>query len=180
MRAVGSDIKAGEVVLPAGAVIGAAEVGLLATVGAAKLRVSALLPPCYISTSRYVPCRMQGVRLLLHRLLQKGVHREALLQRASGRRGMHAVGCGSPLREALQQQHWNGRRWVDRRVERSSPAGPQEAAGGSAVHGGRAGGAWGAALGPRTDPGCQPPHAGVRSQHQRLRGPGPGHRAGHR
>ncbi len=40
MRSVGSDIKAGEVVLPQGTVIGAAEVGLLATVGAAKLRVS--------------------------------------------------------------------------------------------------------------------------------------------
>ncbi|CAL5220125.1 g2080 [Coccomyxa viridis] len=39
VRAVGSDIQAGEVVLPEGSVIGAAEVGLLATVGAAKLRV---------------------------------------------------------------------------------------------------------------------------------------------
>lgn len=39
VRAVGSDIKAGEVVLPKGSVIGAAEVGLLATVGASKLKV---------------------------------------------------------------------------------------------------------------------------------------------
>ena len=43
VRAVGSDIKAGEIVLPEGTVIGAAEVGLLATVGAAKLRVGFLL-----------------------------------------------------------------------------------------------------------------------------------------
>ena len=47
MRAVGSDITAGEVVLPKGTVIGAAEVGLLATVGAAKLRVSSLLVSCH-------------------------------------------------------------------------------------------------------------------------------------
>ena len=35
---MGSDIKAGEVILPHGSVIGPAEVGLLATVGAAKLK----------------------------------------------------------------------------------------------------------------------------------------------
>ena len=46
MRAVGSDIKAGEVVLPQGTVIGAAEVGLLATVGAAKLKVGSWLQRC--------------------------------------------------------------------------------------------------------------------------------------
>lgn len=43
VRAVGSDIRAGEVVLPEGTVIGAAEVGLLATVGAANLKVGCLL-----------------------------------------------------------------------------------------------------------------------------------------
>ena len=46
VRAVGSDIEAGEEVLPKGTVIGPAEVGLLATVGAAKLRVSSLLEVC--------------------------------------------------------------------------------------------------------------------------------------
>ncbi|KAK9840649.1 hypothetical protein WJX81_006905 [Elliptochloris bilobata] len=39
VRAVGSDIKAGEVVLQRGDRLGAAEIGLLATVGAAKLQV---------------------------------------------------------------------------------------------------------------------------------------------
>ena len=39
VRAVGSDIRAGEVVLGAGTVIGAAEVGLLATVGAHTVQV---------------------------------------------------------------------------------------------------------------------------------------------
>lgn len=45
MRAVGSDIQAGEVVLSAGTVIGAAEVGLLATVGAHTVQVSVQAPP---------------------------------------------------------------------------------------------------------------------------------------
>lgn len=47
VRAVGSDIKADEVVLPKGTVIGAAEVGLLATVGAAKLKVSIIRNQAY-------------------------------------------------------------------------------------------------------------------------------------
>lgn len=39
VRALGSDIAAGEVVLAAGSLIGAAEIGLLATVGAATVKV---------------------------------------------------------------------------------------------------------------------------------------------
>ena len=60
MRAVGSDIKAGEVVLPMGTVIGAAEVGLLATVGASKLKVR-------LSTSRGTAavCRTNSCQLHL-------------------------------------------------------------------------------------------------------------------
>ena len=44
MRAVGSDIKAKEVVLHRGDRLGAAEIGLLATVGAADLQVCSGLP----------------------------------------------------------------------------------------------------------------------------------------
>lgn len=40
VRAVGSDILAGELVLAKGSLIGAAEVGLLATVGAAEVQVA--------------------------------------------------------------------------------------------------------------------------------------------
>ena len=54
VRAVGSDIKAGEIVLREGTVIGAAEVGLLATVGAAKLRVWSVLWHCHISLSGFI------------------------------------------------------------------------------------------------------------------------------
>ena len=39
IRAVGSDIRAGQVVLQAGALLGAAEIGILATVGAATVKV---------------------------------------------------------------------------------------------------------------------------------------------
>lgn len=44
VRALGSDIAAGEVVLPAGTPLGAAEIGLLATVGAATVRVHFMSP----------------------------------------------------------------------------------------------------------------------------------------
>ncbi len=60
VRAVGSDIQAGEVVLPEGSVIGAAEVGLLATVGAAKLRVSFLLQRNPIGGSIDIASQMVG------------------------------------------------------------------------------------------------------------------------
>ena len=39
VRATGSDIATGEVVLAKGSLIGAAEIGLLATVGAANVKV---------------------------------------------------------------------------------------------------------------------------------------------
>ena len=39
VRAVGSDITAGQVVLQAGDLLGAAEIGILATVGAARVKV---------------------------------------------------------------------------------------------------------------------------------------------
>ena len=57
VRAVGSDIQAGEVVLAAGTVIGAAEVGLLATVGAHTVQVcipAPLLGPDWDS----LPCML--------------------------------------------------------------------------------------------------------------------------
>ena len=44
VRALGSDIAAGEVVLAAGSLIGAAEIGLLATVGCATVKVHFLFP----------------------------------------------------------------------------------------------------------------------------------------
>ena len=44
VRAIGSDIKAGEVVLHRGDRLGAAEIGLLATVGATDLQVCSGLP----------------------------------------------------------------------------------------------------------------------------------------
>ena len=44
IRAVGSDIQAGAVVLPAGTLLGPAEVGILATVGAAALQVLSQRP----------------------------------------------------------------------------------------------------------------------------------------
>ena len=56
MRAVGSDIKAGEVVLQRGDRLGAAEIGLLATVGATELQVCSGLPPgpCKHSASEHL------------------------------------------------------------------------------------------------------------------------------
>jgi len=39
IRAVGSDIQVGQTVLQAGDLLGAAEIGILATVGAATLKV---------------------------------------------------------------------------------------------------------------------------------------------
>lgn len=45
VRALGSDIAAGEVVLAAGSLLGAAEIGLLATVGCATVKVHFLFPP---------------------------------------------------------------------------------------------------------------------------------------
>lgn len=45
IRQPGSDIEAGQAVLQAGDLLGAAEIGLLATVGAAQVKVS-LKQPC--------------------------------------------------------------------------------------------------------------------------------------
>lgn len=58
VRAVGSDIKAGEVVLHRGDRLGAAEIGLLATVGAADLQVCSGLPvrPFEVSVSCMSAC----------------------------------------------------------------------------------------------------------------------------
>jgi gephyrin len=50
VRAVGSDVAAGEVALAAGARVGAAEVGVLATVGAARVRVKRVPRVAVLST----------------------------------------------------------------------------------------------------------------------------------
>lgn len=42
VRAVGSDIRAGQAVLQAGDLLGAAEIGILATVGAATVKARSL------------------------------------------------------------------------------------------------------------------------------------------
>ena len=49
IRPVGSDIKAGQLVLPAGTLLGPAEVGILATVGAAHVQVSFTAGPAQLS-----------------------------------------------------------------------------------------------------------------------------------
>ena len=51
IRAVGSDIKAGQAVLQAGALLGAAEIGILATVGAATVRVGTTLETAACDTA---------------------------------------------------------------------------------------------------------------------------------
>ena len=48
VRAVGSDIQAGQLVLPAGTLLGPAEIGILATVGAAELQVCARASSCEV------------------------------------------------------------------------------------------------------------------------------------
>ena len=56
VRALGSDIKAGEIILPHGSVIGPAEVGLLATAGAAKLKVRG----CLVALKPVIPASCHG------------------------------------------------------------------------------------------------------------------------
>ena len=50
IRQPGSDIQAGHMVLAAGALLGAAEIGILATVGAAQVKVG----PSHTAFSRHV------------------------------------------------------------------------------------------------------------------------------
>ena len=55
---MGSDIKAGEMILPHGSIVGPAEVGLLATVGAAKLKASGRLAA--VKTMTPASCHSSG------------------------------------------------------------------------------------------------------------------------
>lgn len=49
IRQPGSDIQAGHTVLAAGALLGAAEIGILATVGAVQVKVRPSCTACYMN-----------------------------------------------------------------------------------------------------------------------------------
>ena len=68
VRAVGSDIKAGQIVLQKGTLLGAAEIGILATVGASEVQVSPVCPAHGIVHRHVCPASTssQGCSTIFH------------------------------------------------------------------------------------------------------------------